>query len=455
MKNRLMAMLLLAIFIIGMMPSALAAKPEAALEAAPRVAVSSEDVEIPNEDAIRAEPDPNKRIELCVAALKEVRPQMAEARARNLCKTKFMIKNAEKIEAKAKQLKVQATKIREKVQEFNGLKEKKEFKEFQKVRDFKARVVAQAQLHKAKVDFAKAKKDFLEAKEKFARAKLKLKAAKELRENCKDAESEECAAAKEELKEAAKEHFMNQADIIIRHLEQIRSRAESSESISEERASTIINWADGKIAAFEAIKAELEAASNKEEILDAAKKLRAEWEDTKLDARTYIGRLVNARIGGIIVKSKFLEAKLERTLEKMKENGRDTSEIEPLVDSFNAKIEEAKVAYEEALGHFDAAIGLKGDERAAEIREAQAAMKESKKALAEATKILRDIIKTIRAQGSEELEEASSEVEAEITSEIQDAPVAEEEEEPVAAPEEAYEAEEEDAAIAPEDETSG
>lgn len=267
------------------------------------------------------------------------------------------------------------------------------------------------------MDFAKAKTNFLEAKEKFGRAKLRLHAAKELRKNCEDATSEECAAAKLELKEAAKDHFIKQADIIIDHLQKIKSRAETSESISEERASTIINWADNKIAAFEAIKKELNAAETKEEILEAAKKLRREWKDTKLDARAYIGRIVNARIGGIIVKSKFLEAKLERALERMEENGKDISQVEPLVEDFNAKIAEAQASYEEAMKYFELAReSSSNEERVEYINSANAEIKEAKKALIDATRILKEIVKEVRSSGSQELQEASVEVEEEVVS---------------------------------------
>ncbi len=434
--KKLGVILLLAMFIIGMMPAAFAAKgPAVALGGAKIVstAAADEDVAIPNEEEIAAEPDEDTKMELCMAKVKELRPKMAEDRVRTLCRTRFLQQNAGRLVDKAKVIGQDAQRINMKLQEFRQVRSKEAFNKFDKAKNFRARVIDKAKLAKAKVNYAKAKKDFFEAKEKLGRAKIRLEGAKNIRQSCEDPESEECAAAKEELRAAAKEHFTNQADIIIRHLEQIKSRAESSEVISEERAEKIISWADEKIAAFEAIKAEIEAAEDKAAILEAAKNLRDEWKDIKQDARSYVGRIVNSRIGGIIVKSKMLEVKLDRTLERMEANGKDTSEIQPLVDEFHAKIEAASVAYEEAMGHFDEAAETTGAERSTHINAAQASMKDAKKALQEATKILRDIIRQVRQQGATELQEASEEVEeqveAEEETEVEEEAEAEEEEE--------------------------
>ena len=262
-------------------------------------------------------------------------------------------------------------------------------------------------------NFQTAKQKFETATNKYQESKLKFSQTKERIRECEETDSEECIALGEEVKERAREQIGNTADMILEHLEKVKSKVESNEDLSEEESAEIIAKLDEEIAAIEDAKSTIESSEDKEDVIEAAKKLKRVWVRVKERAKEHVGRIVNARIGGIIVKSKHLEVKLERILTRMAEKGLDTSGVESLVDEFNTKLDEAKTHYETAVDKFNEAKAE--DEPNAEIiKEAQSYMEEAKEALQDAQKILRDIVLAIKqAGGADELEETEEEVEIE------------------------------------------
>ena len=307
---------------------------------------------------------------------------------------------------------VEARKI-ERTREIKELAKDINLKKFSKNLEFKARVINKVKLEKARENFQVAIEKFQKAKGNYQEAQLRFKKVKEKVAECANIDSEECNIAKENIRERAREHLLHTADVILEHLNKIKSKVESNEDLSEEEAAEIIAKIDEEIAAIEDAKSTIESSEDKEDVIEAAKKLKRTWIRVKERAKEHVGRIVNARIGGIIVKSKHLEVKLERILTRMAEKGLDTSGVEPLVDEFNAKLDEAKTHYEMAVEKFKEAKA--GDEPNAEIiKEAQSHMKQAKEALQDAQKILRDIVLAIKqAGGADELEETEEEVEIE------------------------------------------
>ena len=94
---------------------------------------------------------------------------------------------------------------------------------------------------------------------------------------------------------------------------------------------------------------------------------------------------------GIVVKTKHLQTKLDRTLEKMAERDLDTSTAESLVEGFSGLLDEAQTDYESALKEF----GNK------QIQEGQEKVKKAQEKLKEANNKLKDIIKEIKEQGGD------------------------------------------------------
>ncbi len=450
--KKLMAMIVLAVFLVSMIPAALAQDGASDINAELN---SNEDNGEATPVAISARPK-------LISAEKPVLKSVAVRRIQEMNKEQFreekelLLQKAidkcegtddpeaceEKLRLRVEQIqkigtaaltRVQNFEQRklEKITEFNQLQQDKDFSKFKEENAFKAREIAGENLKKAKDAYMTAKEKFVNARNKAENTKEKFNAAKDKVLKCSGDDSEECEEMREQINAKAKEHVMNIADVILEHLNKIKSRAESNEDLSEEEAAEIIAEVDGYIGEIEAAKETIATSESKEEIIKATKEIKNSWQRMRKNVELTVGKLVNARIGGIIVKSEQLQIKLERIMERIAEEGTDTTELESLVDEFNISIETAKEKYKLAIEKFTEAKNNTITPDTALIREGQEFMKAAHAALQDAQKNLRDIVHLIKQVGAEEEleEDESDEAAAEVDEEVVEE--AEEEEEEV------------------------
>jgi len=297
------------------------------------------------------------------------------------------------------------------LQDIASLQAKPEFLSY-KMEGFRARVVNRNLLEAAKNNFLKAKQDYLQARKNYKESLLKFHEIKKKVQECKESETDECVSYKTEIITRTKEHLMNSVENILNHLNKLKSKVESSESVSSEEAGEIMAKIEEKIAAVGSIKNKIQVAETKDGLVDAAKELREILAKSKIKLKEYAARTVNARIGGIIAKSKQLQVRLERVLSRMTERGIDTTTTQQMVDEFNALIENARSNYELAVAKFKEAKAKETpDEKL--IQEAQQYMKDAHKSLKDAQQKLKDITQSIREAGGEsEINEAETEEDA-------------------------------------------
>ena len=316
-------------------------------------------------------------------------------------------------------------KLREKREEvaskLEELKKKEHFVQF-KLDGSKARLVANEKMENAEKKFEEARERFEEAREKqqdeykaFVEARAKWKA------ECKSEESEECRALDAKLKENVNNYLLQTLNSIIHELEKVRSRIEGSDTLTEEEAAKMLADVDAKLAQAEALKVKIGSELTKEELQAVIGEVRELWDEVKHDLKMHAGRVVNARMGGILVQSEKMSVKLTKVLERMAEQGTDTTTVESLVDQFNAHLEASKAAYVEAQVLFKASVELKSEEKGTKVKEAQARMNAAQDALREAHEVLQEIHKVLKEQRQletlEDVEEDEVEVEAEVETE--------------------------------------
>lgn len=320
------------------------------------------------------------------------------------CKTKIneRLQKVEKLTVK-EQEKLQALEqIRlNKVQNLAVLNVKPEFSIYAQNKEFKARVIEKKMLVTANTDFLKAKESLLQSLKDYKEAKLRFQEIKKKLAECKDKETDECIKLREEIITRAKEQLINSTNSILEHLNKLKSKIESNEYVDSDEASDMLTKIQETITAVEELKNKIQVATTKEEITEAAKELKELWAKSKVRLKEHAARTVNARIGGIIVKSKQLEVKLENVLARMTEKGINTTSIQQMVDEFDALIEKARSNYELAVGKFKEAKAKETPD-AALIQEAQKYMKDAHSSLKDAQQKLREMISSIKDQGGDE-----------------------------------------------------
>lgn len=306
----------------------------------------------------------------------------------------------------------------ERIQKLKELRNDEVFGKMQRANDFRARALSKDKIAKAQAALVKAKERFMEARAGLDKAQLRLEQAKTSRVCNASPNSTECEKAREELRASAKEKMLNQADIIISSLENAKEKVAASEYLTDEEEKTALEFLDAQLTKFNEIKADIEKAATKEEIVAAGKKLAEAWKEAKQKVNAYLSFAANARMAGIVVKAEHLAAKLERVMERMAENGKDTDAVEPLVAEFKAKIELAKAKFKSAHSLLleVRTSELSEEQKKAKLDEANTLLKDAKQALQDANAKLREIFQKLKEVGAtQELADATAaeDVEAE------------------------------------------
>jgi len=296
------------------------------------------------------------------------------------------------------------TRIQNKVKQLKEIEVNAALSKFKEGKEFKAREIVAVNLEKAKQNYVTAKNRYLTAKQNYDGAKEKFSLAKNKLVACQGGDdSEECKEASEKIKERAKEFLIKTADRILEYLEKLKAKVESNEDLTEEEAEEILADINDMIDEVEAAKETAETSEDKEELKEATKTIKNAWLKIKKRISIHTGRIMNARIGGIIVKIKHLEVKLERILDKMEEEGIDTSDIQGMVDKFNDKIDDAKESYENALDKFREAMNADDVDSAYNLAtEGHDYLKKANRNLQDAQKILRNILQEMKQAGGSE-----------------------------------------------------
>ncbi|MDI6737678.1 MAG: hypothetical protein QME12_04150 [Nanoarchaeota archaeon] len=411
--KKLLAIFVLALFVVGMLPLAFAedAADDSTTDAPARGREKARERLLDARE--KALEDRQKLIEAKDELLAKHEARVAELIER--CKETG--KTEEECNAQFQQrlgnIAASAPKFREKLQQFEANREEriqklKELRDdevlgqFGRAKEFRARALDRARIANAQANLAKARERYQEALAGLDKAKLRLEQAKTSKVCKASPESEECAKAREELRASAKEKLLKHADIILNSLESGKEKAVASEYLTDKEEAAAVAFFDEQIAKFTAIKTEIESAETKEAIVEAGKELAVAWKEMKHKINAYIESASNARMAGIVVKAEHLAAKLERVMERMAENGKDTSAVEPLVAEFKAKLELAKTKFKSAHSLLleVRTSELSGEDKKAKLDEANALVKEARKALQDANAKLREIFLKLKEAGA-------------------------------------------------------
>ena len=303
-------------------------------------------------------------------------------------------------------------KIDEKIEE---LKKHKDLSKFKEERKFKARTLAESKKADAKARFEEAKRHF-----------------EEVKASIKDAKEDLMDASDEEKAKKANNYLGHVLDAIEKHLNKVLAKVEENEYLTEAQVSELTSAINERLEKVSGLRSGLESATTRDEIKALAKDVRELLKDVKDHTKVASGKAFSHRMGGVIVQSEHLQAKLEKVLERMTENGLDTSSAESLISEFGSLIDSAKVRFEAAIAKFKEAESLTGDDRAEVIKQAQSSMREAQADLKEARAKLKEITRSVKAQGDEAedaLEEETEDDDDEEEEEVEDSEDESEEEE--------------------------
>ena len=240
-------------------------------------------------------------------------------------------------------------------------------------------------------------------RDKFNKAKENLKVAKEgLEISRKDLNEAIKDRNENKTIDSAKKFLSRASDALINHLEKIKTQVQESKNIPEDRVKKMVADIDAEIAAVKSIKAQAEAATTKEQLKEAAKKLREEWNKVKSLIKLHTDRLVSARVEGLVNQGLVLEKRLDSILAKAKEKGIEIN-VDAEVKSFSEKIGASRDTYKKAQAKISEALDLRAKGEPAEsdkikqlLKDAEDMLKQARDSLKDAHEVLKTIVKKIK-----------------------------------------------------------
>ncbi|MBS3113050.1 hypothetical protein J4418_03140 [Candidatus Woesearchaeota archaeon] len=291
-----------------------------------------------------------------------------------------------------------------KVQE---LEQDENFEKYKKEREFKARALTKEKLTNARDKLEKAKERYEVAKNNYQKAMDKFEERKK-EIACED---DNCP----EIKADAKKVLQHASERVLETLNQLLERVDSAEYLTEDEVANSKAFLEKEIAKVNAIMLKVEnfdETTPKADINTAFKELRKVTQEANQAVKRAAGKLVNSRIGGIVISSQHLKVKLNRIIERMAEASKDTGATEPLIVEFNSFLENAQANFELAKTEYDAR----------NVETAHEYITKAKEALKEAQSVLQQIVKSIADNdGTEELEDSDlDEIEDQIDNENED-----------------------------------
>ena len=262
------------------------------------------------------------------------------------------------------------------------------FKNF-KEENFKARKLTKERVKLARENAKDASDRAKAAREKFNELKEKVKDRAEELRTCKSDDSEECEVKRTEAKADAIEALQKAAESASEEIAKLKARIEESESLSEEEVKALlvkITSAEEKLDRVNEEIDGLDESSTKDEIKTAARHLRQVLANVKDGLKNSAGKLVHARMGGVIARSRSLQDNLNRVLDRAEGAGKDVSAVSDLVEQFNTQLDKAQTAYEKATESW----------KTDDVEIAKGLAKESQDALKEAHETLKDIFHQLK-----------------------------------------------------------
>lgn len=247
----------------------------------------------------------------------------------------------------------------------------------------------------ARQNYATARAAHLETRERFLETREQFN-------ECKGDQSEDCQQVREEIRLQTRDVLAGTADRVTAMMEKLSGRIEMS-GLSDEDKAERIAAIDARIAEIGAARQSAEGISENstpQEIRAAAQDLKQSWAKTRANLKVNSARMINERIGGIVVQMEQVSTKLDAVIARLESKGYDTSAAESLRPEFDAKVQSAN-------DHYDAAQALFGqvsieDAEASEtkVSEAHTHIVAAKQDLKDARDILRSIVQEIRSTGN-------------------------------------------------------
>jgi len=207
------------------------------------------------------------------------------------------------------------------------------------------------------------------------------------------------AENKKIYEEQARKFLERTINVLIRKLESLKNWVANRPTLSEEVREKIVAEIEQDINWLQEKKSGISTASPAQ-IREKAKEIRDYWRRHRIFVKRIIGEIWVARLDWAIKRFEDVSSKIAERIEKLKESGKDTSQLESWLADFNQKIDLAKEKRDKAREKYQAISSL--SELNQFFSQTHQFVKEANQYLREAHKVLVKIVREMRRLAMEE-----------------------------------------------------
>jgi len=201
--------------------------------------------------------------------------------------------------------------------------------------------------------------------------------------------------------EKGKDYLLKADQTLVKYLEMISAYVEGEPSLSDTERENILNELDSYITWLEQKQPEIEDATTKKELVEIAETVRNKWMEIRPTTKRIVGQIMNAKVLWLINKAETASDKVDNTIEKLKEQGKDTTALEAWLEDFNTKIDLAKQKHQAAKEKYAEIKDVKDADEL--LRQGDEFVREANQYLKSAYKDLKEIVKELRKYRSGEV----------------------------------------------------
>lgn len=225
--------------------------------------------------------------------------------------------------------------------------------------------------------------------------------------------STDCEDKKLELKKGVKQHLINTFDLIDNSYARMLQKVNQSTGLTEEEKQSLLTQVASLEENLLAQKAKVEAMadnSTNEEYKEAIKELKNVWQDTQKMQHRLMASLISSRMANIAEKHNEFQTTLDAKIEQLKQKGVDTTELETLAEKFKQQTEQLNL---DRVATEDAWVAAINKEELSASKEATAKVKEDLKqtqqTLREFLEKFRELNREANHQAREEFNQTATE----------------------------------------------
>lgn len=152
----------------------------------------------------------------------------------------------------------------------------------------------------------------------------------------------------------------------------------------------------GYIKELEQVRSEVKNAETRQDFVNISKELRDIWLEIRLSTKYYLGILWNHKVDLLLEKADNVSVRVSEEIQKLKNESKDTTELEAKLARYNELIGNAKKSHEKAEELYAEHKGFNDEGKVTDVKQAEQFLRDANTNITETNRYLKEAYKVLR-----------------------------------------------------------